>query len=685
MKLIRLLLCLVLITSSLQILAQVNCYETTRKMGIDLFEKGDLPAASKKFEAAKYCPDKPADNDLDSWIAKCAIYVRVSPNPMVFEASEPEEQSSEISTNAKSFKVGKAPKWCTVTQQGKVLTVNCEDNFSIVQREGRIPIQAGGKVGYLEIVQQPADLEFEFDPDLAVFSSQKETKAVVVTTNAPEWVVDSLPSWLVSDKRADTLLLYSEKNTSSQFREGEVILESSGRFFELPVRQLPGDTVINASKQELVFTSDISMEKVRVISNMDGWTTETTDNWIEVTQMNDSVQIVVQENQSLFSRHGNLRLKSGRCYFEVMVHQAPHVSKITMPESELKTYNVSGRDTIMVRSIPSDLLVYVDDQYAQTTPFPCQVDFEHHSIRMGFERREFLFNEKQQDIIFEPGMRFATLTFTAPKNIGFRTGFISANQFGAYSHFQASMPLVNQFAEESEKADGYHFMVGPVYSPIKYAAVYAGIGMGFHEGPVSNGLPNINLDYEAGVMGMFKNAMVSMGFRTTRWGSDNASKRTTFVFGVGGYLKRYYDSEKGYCTSDSRRWTSLSFVSRPAAQSYGLMIGDMGKEKARTYIKMLYGHPVDSVQNFDASLGIIFTPVNGLIDMCIGLGAAATMADKEFSIPTMEVEAGFILNFWRIPLTVMLHESDLFHDTRHMYVDFGIGFHLGEFNRNSYK
>ncbi len=685
MRIIRVLLSFFLMASGLQLLAQANCYETTRKLGIELFEKGDLPAASKKFEAAKYCPDKPANNDLDSWIAKCVVVVRVTPHELVFEASEADEQTVEISTNAKSFKVGAAPKWCTVSQQGKVLTVSCEDNLDIVPREAKISIQSGGKVAYLDIVQNAAGLELEFDPETVEFSSQEETQSVVVTTNASEWVVDSLPSWLVSDKRADTLLLFSTKNTSSQFREAEVVIQSSGQYFELPVRQHPGDTVIDASRKELVLPSDISMEKFLVISNMEGWTVETADQWIELTPLKDSVQVVVQENQSLFSRHGSLRLKSGRRYRDVVVHQGPHVSTFTMPESELKNYNVTSNDTIMVRSVPSDLVVYMDDQYVQTTPFVCQVDFEHHSLLMGFERREFLFNEQQQDIVFEPGLRFATLTLTAPTNIGLRTGFISANDFGAYSHFQASMPLVKQFATDSIKADGYHFMVGPVYSPIKFAAIYAGVGMGIHEGPSSKGVPNVNLDYEAGVMGMFKNAMLSLGFRTTRWGFGKSSSRTTFVFGIGGYLKRYYDAEKGYCASDSRRWVSLNYVARPAAQSRGLMVGDMGKAKVRTYFKTLYGHPTDTVHNVDASLGVVFTPVNGIIDMCAGLGAASSIVNKEFGIPTMEAEVGFILNFWRIPLTVMLHESDLLHDTRHLYVDLGIGFHLGEFNRNSYK
>ena len=356
-----------------------------------------------------------------------------------------------------------------------------------------------------------------------------------------------------------------------------------------------------------------------------------------------------------------------------------------MPESELKSVAAltSDKESIEVTSVPSDLVVYVDDTCRKVTPFTIPVDYEHHSIQMGFERLECLLNESQQNIVFKPGLRFATITFTAPKNIGLRTGFISASGFGAYSHFEASFPLVKEFASKDTRADGYHFMVGPVYSPIQYAAAYAGIGFGIHEGPSSKGIPNMGFAFEAGAMGMFKNVMISMGFRSTRWGLNDNDHRTTFVLGVGGYLKRYYDPKLGYCASDSRRWWSLNYITRPATRGNGLMFGDIGKAKARAYLKAMYAQPDESLKKVDASFGILFTPVNGNIDFCIGAGAGLKIGEEKPQV-TMEAEAGVILNIWRFPLTVMLHESDLLND-RHLYVDFGIGFHLDEFNRSSYK
>ena len=241
-------------------------------------------------------------------------------------------------------------------------------------------------------------------------------------------------------------------------------------------------------------------------------------------------------------------------------------------------------------------------------------------------------------------------------------------------------------------------MVGPIYRPIKYASVYAGVGVGIHEGRTSNSIPNFGFDWEAGVMGHFMNATISMGVRYSKWGSN--SKRTTFVFGVGGYLKRYFDEKMGYCSNDNRRWWSLNYMTRPVVNGKGVMFGDIGKTRIRGYVKAMYWQLDEPTKGVEASGGIIFTPVDGIIDFMLGGGCGFTPVDgiidfmlgggggAETDEPlyvSVDVETGFILNLWRFPLTVLLHESNLLRDERHLYVDFGIGFHLGDFKRSSYK
>lgn len=49
----------------------VDCFESTRKRGIALFEQKKYDDAIRQFEAADLCPDKKENNDLTTWIKKC--------------------------------------------------------------------------------------------------------------------------------------------------------------------------------------------------------------------------------------------------------------------------------------------------------------------------------------------------------------------------------------------------------------------------------------------------------------------------------------------------------------------------------------------------------------------------------------------------------------------------------------
>ena len=49
-----------------------ECYQSTRSKGISLCNQGKGKESVKFFEAAKDCPDKPANNDLNDWIKRCS-------------------------------------------------------------------------------------------------------------------------------------------------------------------------------------------------------------------------------------------------------------------------------------------------------------------------------------------------------------------------------------------------------------------------------------------------------------------------------------------------------------------------------------------------------------------------------------------------------------------------------------
>ena len=66
---------------SVVLYAQTSCYNETRGRGISYYNKGQYENAIKAFTAAKSCPDKPKNNDLDSWISKCKSRPTPVPTP----------------------------------------------------------------------------------------------------------------------------------------------------------------------------------------------------------------------------------------------------------------------------------------------------------------------------------------------------------------------------------------------------------------------------------------------------------------------------------------------------------------------------------------------------------------------------------------------------------------------------
>ncbi len=391
-----LLLAILILLGSMTLFAQDRCYETQRAKGIQLYEKGDYTAAYKNFQTAKLCTDLPSDNDLDEWLDKCTIYVRISPKKLTFSATSSDRQCAEVSTNAKMFKVAGGAPWCTVTHDSKTLYVDCSDNLTVEPRTTKITVTAGGKSAVLEVVQEAAGLEVSLEPATLAFSSREETKTVEVSTNANEWSVGTYPDWVSVFKENNALSVRSIPNVSPQSRQGTLMVTVGGQEYPVSISQMPGDTLIEIGKKEMAFPNYTAFAMVAVVSNMPHWQAESSDEWIRASVVSDSLKVYVVDNPSLFSRHGYVRVSVGKHFADLMVHQQPFVSTPEKLVSELKSVDNMKEETILVTSYPSNLRVYVDDDEVKYTPFTCPVDYEHHSLTTGFERREYFFNEKSE-------------------------------------------------------------------------------------------------------------------------------------------------------------------------------------------------------------------------------------------------------------------------------------------------
>lgn len=661
-------------------------YNYFHEEAVRLKNEGKLNEARDKFKRIKeICKGGiPIDNDLDRMIRECTT-LSVSENGLQFDAAGGQTKNVTVRTNADYFRVSSGSAWCKVMKKGDVVSVSCETNIQPDVRKANVVVAADGRTVSINVSQLGGRLEFEANPDTVSFTKYGETKGVAIYTNASSWLVEPAPNWIECRKNDTMLFIKSSPNPLAEAREATLIVNVFEEKFPIVVHQAESDTMFSFSKEELVLPCSDSEDFLKVESNCGQWEVSTPDNWIDVSANQDIVMVHVLPNESPFSRRGTISIGAGHRLFEVPVYQYAFMSKKPVLKPEIDDEGSANQGMIAVTSIPDNLKVTIVNDLGESsvryTPFDMPVDYSHYSLKMGLERRELFTNEQQRNVQFKPGLRFATITWAPKASVGMMTGFVGSKSWGAYAHFNANTPIVKAFDSIGSGLSGYNLTIGPVFRPNKfpYVGAYAGIGMGAY-----SGLPHYGLDYEAGVMGFYKNLMLTMGFHTSRLNAE--VQHTSFALGLGGYLKRYYDSSLGYCASDSRRWFSLNYVSRPAVNGKGVMIGDLGKEKLRAYLKAMYlpdTQASDSldIKNIEGGAGILITPVNGLIDVTLGVSATANLSGLEERFQGMGVELGAILNVWRFPITVMLHESDLLGD-RHLYVDFGIGFHLGEFKKS---
>lgn len=653
---------------------------------VKLKNEGKLNEAKEKFKKIKViCQGGiPQNNDLDRMIRECTT-ITLSENNLQFDAYGAKPKSVTVKVNAKSFAANSNMKWCKASKKGNTVSVSCDNNDSPYSRSASVSIAADGKIVSLEVSQLGGQLVFEARPDSVRFSKLRETIAVSIVTNAESWQVDSAPDWIEYEANDSILLLTSMQNEMASDREATISISAFEEEFPIVISQAKADTLLSVDIEELVFPCKESKDYFLVKSNVSQMQVQSSDEWINVSINMDTVRVRVESNESFFGRHGWVKIESGQRFCNVSIHQYAFASIPPFLKSEINIDEESSKGSVTVKSVPSDLKVTMIDDGGESsvrfTPFEIPIDYGHYSLQMGFESREVFANERQQDVLYEPGLRFATITWSPKTALGMMSGYVGAKSWGAYAHFQANTPIVTDFLAENPDLAGYSITFGPVFRPNRfpYVGAYGGVGIG---GYVKE--PHVGLDYEAGVMGFYKNFMLSMGFHSSRLISS--SKRTSFTLGIGGYLKRYYDAKLGYCASDSRRWTFLNYVVRPSENGQGFMVGDMGRDKVRVYLKALYLPGIrssDSIafRNVEASIGMVFTPVNGIIDMCLGASGTANITGLDDRFQGVGVELGTILNIWRFPISVFLHEADLFGE-RHLCVDFGVGFHLGEFEKS---
>lgn len=575
-------------------------------------------------------------------------------------------KSIYVSTNADYWYYDSVPDWCNANKRQDTLYVTCHKNDSAISRTAKIVVASNKQKKYLEVVQSAGTAKIKTDSNHVIFDSDGGDKVLAVMTNSPDFTckVHNV-DWLEFVKENEAIRVICPPNTLPVSRTGNIIININQTETIINVEQKAKSSILDVSQNNIEFSCDGELESINIESGEGKWECDHIPEWCNIEKQNQTLNITAVQNNTTQLRSDYIIIKTENQSLSVSVSQQP-----LSPDSSCVSF----------RSNPVGKQVYIDGIFYNHTPSTHLIDSTHHVVRIG--RKQFhdvVFDNKNITLEFNPGCRYLMLTASNNNQAGFMTGFIGTKRFGMFNHLMVGIPLEDILLQHN-KSSLYSYSLGPTVELLDYMSLFVGGGV-----EVFTADDEITGDFKVdlGAMFYYRHLMLSLGCQFQKIIDKNFAYGSFFA-GFGMYFDRYCIKNKKDKikprVSDSRRWWSLNYIYSPTA--HGLMFGDMGKTALRGYIKALYiDQGNETVKQASLTSGFVFTPFPGFIDVCTGWGFGINCPDK-VDFKGFEAEAGFIVNLWRFPVTIMFHEYMLEQDARYTSVEFGVGFHFGEFGKS---
>lgn len=612
--------------------------------------------------------------------------LRLSQDTLYFE-SEQSKDSIFVTTNSLEWDFMDVPHWLSVYKRNNVLAVTCLKNRVHRSREGDIVVYTGDLTKTLHVFQEEGKTVLKSLKNNIEFEARHDSAIRIIETNVTNWDIVTSDSWISAYEMGDSLVVICEANPWPVSRYGSVNITAYDEKMSFEITQKSHESRILVPKDDVVMESFGGSMAIPVGNDADTWTCASNDDWLSVTHSDDAVLLECTANE-MSDRTGSFIISTDTKTFKVNV---------------LQKGTVNALPAIVIDSKPSWALVYINDKKAGRTPLKIAADDSVRVVRLGREQYSYLCNSQAGNLQFNTGLRYLEVTMSS-ETYGLRSGFIGVKKWGGYNHFQLRLNSWDM-SSSSEKSPLYIMTLGPTYEIMPWMSAYVGLGAMFSNDTLRNEQINENkpiqrnslsdvkvaVEGEVGLMFYYKRAFASLGMQINNIGLDK--QYVDFSAGLGMYFNRYYDKNHGYCATRSRKWWSLNFIYNPGRNGYGFMFSDIGKNNLRYYIKaMSEWFRYDTIAGEDPNVetltideinpgltaGFVFNIMPGYIDILMGGGYQVSVVSGSFETKGVQAEAGFVLNVWRIPLTVMMRCCEVEKDTRYMTVDFGVGFSFGE-------
>ena len=153
----------------------------------------------------------------------------------------------------------------------------------------------------------------DVSPTSLYFSEMKESKTLVISTNAPSWKIKSKPNWCTATgKTATSVTINVTKNESYESRNGTIELETNDEksvsvYISQSGKERP---YISANPNSINFDYNSGRKSISVSTNSESWEIISKPDWCTTDNTSSSVTINVTKNESYETRNGTVKLKT---------------------------------------------------------------------------------------------------------------------------------------------------------------------------------------------------------------------------------------------------------------------------------------------------------------------------------------------------------------------------------------
>ena len=617
------------------------------------------------------------------------ITLRFSKDEVVLPSSHSTD-SVFVTSNNKNWNFMDTPSWISMFKSNNLLYITCLENLAHEPREADVVVYSGDVTKNLHILQGAGEAVLRSEASDIVFESSADSVTRRVETNVINWTITTSEDWIRAYEKDDNLVVICDANPLPVSRYGSVRVHAFDKDVTFAVSQKAHSTNININKYGINVKAKGGT--VRVPTGIEGeeWSCESDLEWLQVSR--DDSYVVVELPENLYEeRRGSFLLETATKTYRIDVTQEG---------------SYRDKQMVVIDTKPTWSPIYVDGKRLGRSPVKVSIDDSVHVVGHGAEDRFCLLNKQNSNILFNTGLRFIAVTLSS-ETVGVSSGFIGGKRWGGYNHFQINIDNWD-FKPESEKGPLYVMTLGPTFEIMPWMAAYAGVGLAVSndtlrhmhfdgEDPFDIHRPTpkeitFGLEVEAGLMFYYRHLFATVGFQLNRIGSDK--QKFDYTVGLGAYFNRYYDAKRGYCATRSRERWSLNYVFNPVRGGHGIMFSDVGHHNLRWYFKTMvesvdYWYKDEETPGAEPekkneiapgqTLGFVFNLMPVYIDFMIGGGYQGSFKNSSFEPKGAEAEVGFVMNIWRIPLTVMMRCCEVEKDSRYLTVDFGVGFSFGNY------